>query len=154
MRIERTTDERTIRNVLGNPTVVHEIWDEERELPVHVHDSIYWLSVNDEHHSDGAIEDVQVGIIEFVPMNAITWNPHIAILPQYRGLGTQAMKKAIAWMFLNTPCKKIFAAPPAFNTRMIRVFRKCGFKREGISPKSFPWRGEIHDRVLMGLEKE
>lgn len=151
--IERTTDADFVSSVINHPEIREDLTDGE-DLHVPMHESIYYLKPTFERHVDGAVEDVAVGVVGFIPINAVTWNPHIAILPEYRGHGTDAMKAGVTWMFENTPCRKIVAYPPAFNTRMIRVFEKCGFKMEGVSPKSFPWHGVLRDRVLMGLEKE
>lgn len=151
--IERTTDTAFISSVINRPGIREDLTDGE-ELQIPMHESIYYLKPMLEQHSDGAIEDVAVGILGFVQVNAVTWNPHIAILPEYRGHGTEAMKSGVEWMFKNTPCRKVVAYPPAFKARMIRVFEKCGFKVEGVSPKSFSWHGVLRDRVLMGIEKE
>lgn len=100
------------------------------------------------------IESRIVGIIMFFPVNPICWNPHICILPGYRGVGTEALMWAIEWMFENTECKKLIAHPPAYNTAMIKVFKKLGFHLEGVSPKSIMKNGELEGRILYGLEKE
>lgn len=153
MRIERTYDARYVRSVIGHPGIRPDVWELEEDPPVPMHESIYYLVPSIERFQDGAVEDVPVGIVAFMPVNSISWNPHIAIFPESRGCGTEVLLHALAWMFKNTPCEKVVAYPPAFNTRMIRVFEKCGFFLEGRSPRSFKWRGEYHDRILMGKEK-
>ncbi len=139
--------------MVAHPGVKSSICEEGTEPNVPIHDSIYYLAPSGLRVSDGAVEDVLLGIVAFLPINLITWNPHIAILPEHRGCGTEVMRKSIDWMFTNTPCEKIVAYPPAFNTPMIRVFEKCGFRVEGCSPKSFMWKGIRHARLLMGKEK-
>lgn len=152
MRIERTTDRAAVLRIVGHPSVKPLIWEGDDDPIVPIHESIYYLIGHDERFSDGAVEDVAVGVVAFLPVNSICWNPHVAVLPEHRGRGTELVSEALRWMRSHTPCRKIFAAPPAYNAQMIRVFEKCGFHREGMSPKSFQFRGEIFDRVLMGKE--
>lgn len=154
MTVERTTDEELIRSILGLPEIRVLVMEGDGEIPVPAHEDIYYLSVKEPIFGDGAVEDRLVGIVAFMPVNAITWNPHIAILPmkQDRGVGTEALRAAVAWMFKNTPCRKVVASPPSFKGAMIRVFEKCGFRIEGMSPASFRWNGRVYDRLMMGIE--
>lgn len=154
MNLERTFDAELVRAVIAHPGVKPHTWEGDGEPPVPLHESIYYLVPKEERHSDGAVADVTLGIVAFIPVNPVTWNPHLAILPEHRGAGTEALKLALQWMFQHTACRKVVAYPPIFNAPMIRVFEKCGFRREGLSPLSFLWNGELHHRVLMGIEKE
>lgn len=138
--ITRTEDRGAILSVLE--AVREEIWDRAGDIPVPIHPSIYHFLVM----VDGNI----AGNVCFIPINPITWNPHINVLPNFRGVGTKAMNMACEWMRANTECKKLVAYPPAYNTAMIRVFEKCGFSREGYSPNSFLFKGQIYGRILMG----
>jgi RimJ/RimL family protein N-acetyltransferase len=145
MRIERATDAEVVRSIVSHPDVKPEIWDGEEDPPVPMHELVYYLIVR--RDGDAA------GVIAFIPRNAIVWDAHAAVLPEHRGCGTGAMRLAVKWMFENTPCRKVVCEPPAFKVAMVRVLEKNGFHREGISTKSFQWHGELHDRVLMGIEK-
>jgi|SRR5581483_1764690 len=153
MRLERTFDVELVRSVIGHPEIKPHVLEGD-DVPVPLHDSIYYLVAREERFADGAVEDDVVGMVGFLPVNSIAWNPHVAVLPRHRGRGTELMALAMQWMFANTQCRKLVAYPPVFNARMIRVFEKCGFEFEGRSPASFAWRGEIHDRMLMGANKE
>jgi len=153
MRLERTFDVELVRSIIGHPEVKPLVLETE-DVPVPLHEAIYYLVAKEERHADGAVEDQVIGVVAFIPVNGITWNPHIAVLPEHRGRGTEVMAAAMQWMLVNTTCRKLVAYPPAFNMRMIRVFEKCGFSVEGLSRRSFPWHGEIHDRILMGKELE
>lgn len=153
MRVERTDDLTPALAVFNHQAIVRDVWDMGIPKPLPNHPSIYYLLVKDERHSDGAVEDIVLGALMFVPMNPVTWNPHIAILPGYRGVGTEAMRLGMEWMFENTACRKLVAYPPEFNKPMIRVFQKCGWKREGFSPASLLWNGKLHDRVMFGIEE-
>ena len=146
MSINRTHDERVVRAVISHPEIKPLICDLEGEPPTIMHDQVYHLSV----HIQGQL----AGLVTFIPVNAITWNPHINIFPNFRGCGTGAMQAAIDWMFDNTPCLKLVAFPPEYNKAMIRVFQKCGFQDEGYSRKSFRFKGVIYDRLLLGMRKD
>lgn len=135
--MKRVFDIDLVKAVICHPEIQPAICEGEPSFPVH--DSIYYLMPE-----DGA------GVVMFMPINTITWNPHIAVLPEHRGRGSELMAAGCQWMFDNTPCRKIVAFPPAFNKAMIRVFEKCGFAHEGVSPNSFMFYGEMHDRILMG----
>lgn len=152
MILERTFDPEAIRAVIDHPEVRPYTYDLEGEIPVPMHESIYHLLAKEDFGFDpGDVQTRIIGSVTFMPINTMTWNPHIGVLPEYRGRGTEVMRLAISWMVENTPCRKLVAFPPTSNPKMIRVFEKCGFSREGYSPASFPWCGEVHDRVLMGM---
>lgn len=153
MRLERTFDVSEVKSIVGHPEIKPHIVEGD-EIPVPLHPSIYYLVAKEERFEDGAVEDRTLGIAAFIPVNSITWNPHMAVLPAHRGIGTRLLRLAMGWMFENTACRKLVAYPPSYNAAMIRVFEKCGFAKEGMSPKSFEWRGQVHDRILMGTDKE
>lgn len=154
MNLSRTEDAHAIRSVIGHAEIRPLIYEGEGEIPVPIGASIFHFLAKEERFSDGAVEDRVLGVVSFVPMAPGAWNPHIAVLPEARGSGTEILREAIRWMFENTDCRKIVAYPLAESHAMKRVFEKCGLRREGFSPRSSLWRGEMRDRVLMGLEKE
>lgn len=143
MKLERVFDVSVIEAVIGHPEIKPLVYEGDVSLPSH--ENIYYLLATD--------ADKTLGVVCFIPVNSIAWNPHIAVLPEHRGCGTELMAKACWWMFDNTPCLKVVAYPPAYNAAMIRVFEKCGFTKEGFSPQSFMFKGVIHDRLLFGLGK-
>ena len=145
MRVERTFNLDIIKSIVEHPELRDLLTEDGEVVHVPSHPDIYWLlSYN---------KDILRGFVGFIPINSITWNPHIAILPEFRGCGTDTMYAGIQWMFQNTPCQKIVAYPPGYNKAMIRVFEKCGLHREGLSPDSFMFRGKVYDRILMGIER-
>lgn len=154
MRLERTFDAALVQAILSKPGVKERIWEGDSNPAVPMHESIYYLIATDELYGDGAVEDVTLGVVGFIPVNNVAWNPHIAMHPECRGRGTEVMRAAIGWMFENTECLKVIAHPPAYHKAMIRVFEKCGLELEGCSPKSFRWNGILHARLLMGIDKE
>lgn len=154
MNLSRTEDVQAIRSVIGHAEIRPLVYEGDGDIPVPISGSVFHLLAKEERFADGAVEDRVLGLVSFVPMAPGAWNPHIAVLPEARGAGTEIMREGILWMFENTGCRKIVAYPLAENKAMTRVFEKCGLRREGFSPRSSLWRGEMRDRVLMGLEKE
>jgi RimJ/RimL family protein N-acetyltransferase len=155
MYVERTYDAALLKSVALHPGVRDLISDRGEEPAIVLHESIYWLLPR--YEDGGQFQDGSaIGFVAFMPVNSITWNPHIAILPEHRGrgVGTEAMSLAIGWMFAHTACKKIVAYPPVTNLAMVRVFEKCGLRHEGVCRRSFLYHGQIYDRLAMGMEKD
>jgi RimJ/RimL family protein N-acetyltransferase len=140
MELIRTTDLELIKSVFFHPDIKDEVMDGDCELPIQEH--VYWLAA----YVSGAL----VGMIVFVPLYGLAWNPHIAILPEHRGCGTEVMRAGVAWMFSQTSCTKILAFP--FKPIMHRVYDKCGFHMEGFSRGLVKAQGQIRDCVIVGIE--
>lgn len=152
IKIERTEDAHLIESLLHHPGILDFVSDD-GELTVPLHPLIYYFIPTIEVSQDGSFENRPIGCMAFMPINFIAWNPHLAILPQYRGRGTEVMQLGIDWMFGNTRCQKIVANVPEYHVAMRRVFEKCGLQKEGYSPKSVMKRGVLHGRILMGANK-
>lgn len=154
LRVERTEDVESMYSILRTEGIEEWIGDDGSELLLPVHARIYYLLAKIEIGVEpGAIEDRIIGCMAFQPVNGITWTPHLAILPQYRGMGTAALRAGIAWMFESTACRKLFAAPPEYNKAMARVFEKCEFNQEGFSPASVRKDGVLYGRNLLGRSR-
>ena len=126
MRVERTHDASEIRKVICNLQVLTEL-GALGEPPVPIHETIYHLIAKD--------KDV-MGVASFFPIDGKAWSPHMAVLPEYRGIGTEFLQQAIGWMLEHSPCKALRVAVPAWNERMVHVFEKCGFSREKLQDGS------------------
>lgn len=146
-------DMRLVASILAHEGVRESVWDDGGPQPLPVHPSIHYLVASKDVWDEGVLNNRPIGVVAFMPVNSVTCNPHIAILPEFRGTGTDVMDLAIDWMFDNTECKKLVAHPPEYNAAMIRVFEKCGFNREGYSPGSILKDGVMHGRILMGRAK-
>ena len=153
VKVERTENIGLVNSMLALEGIRETVWDDSGPAPLPLHPGIYYLIASMDVWDEGAVNECAIGCMAFMPVNAVTWNPHIAILPKYRGKGTQAMKSGIVWMFEHTPCKKLVAYPPEYNKPMVRVFEKCGFDHEGFSPDSILKNGLLHGRNLMGRNK-
>lgn len=91
----------------------------------------------------------------FLPINGITYDVHVCILPNKRGeMAINNSRQAYNFMFQNTVCQKIIAHIPCFNRKAYALSVRCGFRFEGINRKSFLKHGSLYDQIMMGLCKE
>lgn len=90
----------------------------------------------------------------YVPVNCITWQIHANVLPESRGNGARLFSDTLAYMFEDTPCRKIIAMVPVCNPRANRMGRKCGFIQEGLIRGSWKLNDQVFDVILDGLRKE
>lgn len=120
MRVERTDNEAVVKRIVNDAQVLREM----REVPIAAvpfGDSIYHMVASD---------DEPMGIASFFPVDESIWSPHMAVLPPFRGIGTELLRRSVQWMFANTPCLELRVAVPTWNTKMVCVFEKCGFAAE------------------------
>ena len=101
MQIQRTEDATFIKAVFDEPSCRPWMRDDgtPEDWSPSIHPMMYYLVPSIETHDEGLVNEHAIGVILFSPVNFCTWNPHIAILPRYRGRGTEAMTEAIRWMF-------------------------------------------------------
>ena len=71
-----------------------------------------------------------------------------------KGLGTQAMKAWVDYLFINSNIHKLEIHTWSMNPRMIRVAEKLGFKHEGTERELLRWQGEWQNRERYGLLRE
>lgn len=70
---------------------------------------------------------------------------------QRKGYGTDAIRTAVADSFGVLGLERLSATIFAFNVASLRAFSKAGFTEEGRKRKSYLWRGELQDQVLMSV---
>ena len=77
----------------------------------------------------------------------------IAIGPdgRNRGLGSEATRLIIDYVFECLPINRLALEVYAFNPRAIHVYERCGFTREGILRSALHWDGKYHDAILMSI---
>lgn len=77
----------------------------------------------------------------------------IAVDADYRdrGVGTEAMRLAIDYVFESLPIHRLSLEVFSFNPRAIAVYRKLGFVQEGVLRDALHWDGEFHDTILMSI---
>ncbi len=68
-----------------------------------------------------------------------------------RGLGTEALRLWVDYLFLHSSIHRIGLDTWSFNTRMIRVAQKLGFASEGAQREVQCWQGQWLDLVHYGL---
>lgn len=68
-----------------------------------------------------------------------------------KGLGTEITKSMIDLGFLKLRLKRICLFVESYNTRGITVYKRCGFKPEGILRKARRWNGQYFDTYIMGI---
>jgi len=91
----------------------------------------------------------------YIPRNGVTWEVHSAALPESRGKTmTDAARESLAWMFENTPCRKVVTCVPSFNPLALRLAKQTGMVQEGIDRRSFLKDGVIYNQTLLGICKE
>ena len=97
-----------------------------------------------------------VGGVEFVPGMDRTGSAEIGLLRPLpgRGMMTAAVRRAVEWMFANTPVIRIFAAAYATNSASQRVLVKTGFRHVGTFRKAFFKNGAFVDGCYYELLKD
>jgi RimJ/RimL family protein N-acetyltransferase len=80
----------------------------------------------------------------------------IAIGPngRNRGLGSEAIRLIVDYVFEHLPINRIGLEVFAFNPRAIHVYERCGFTREGVIRSALYWDGEYHDAISMSILRE
>jgi RimJ/RimL family protein N-acetyltransferase len=71
-----------------------------------------------------------------------------------KGLGTEALKLWIDYLFKTQNLHHIGLETWSFNKRMIRVVEKIGFKNEGCERELRKWNNEWLDKLHFGLLRE
>lgn len=68
-----------------------------------------------------------------------------------QGLGTDALRLWVDYLFGNTDPHRIALATYSFSPRMVRVAEKAGFVREGADRQIVQWQGQWLDRIRFGM---
>ena len=77
----------------------------------------------------------------------------IALAPGFRdrGLGSEATRLIVDYVFGSLPIHRIALDVFAFNPRAERVYERVGFVREGVQRDALLWDGEFHDSIMMSI---
>ncbi|MFH1336727.1 MAG: GNAT family protein [Candidatus Zixiibacteriota bacterium] len=70
-----------------------------------------------------------------------------------KGYGTDAMFALLDFAFNHMNLHRVYLQVYDFNTRGIRSYEKCGFKKEGALRDDRFSRGKYHDTIIMGILK-
>ncbi|MFI6092179.1 GNAT family N-acetyltransferase [Streptomyces sp. NPDC051218] len=81
------------------------------------------------------------------------WNVGIQLLPEARGrgVGTQAQRLLVRYLFAHTPVTRIEAETDTDNTAEQRALEKAGFTAEGVSRSVLFRDGQWRDGVRYGV---
>lgn len=91
----------------------------------------------------------QVGQVDVAPY----WNVGIVLRPEARGrgIGTQAQRLLVDYLFAHTPVMRLEADTEDANLAEQRALEKCGFVREGVQRSRGFRDGQWRDMVLYSL---
>ncbi len=88
-----------------------------------------------------------------IPQNFVTYECHIALLPEVEGQALFVCKQVIDFVFDNTGIMRLTASIPSFNLLARKLAEKCGFELIGINKKSFLLNGVLHNQHFYGISK-
>lgn len=150
IRIERTTDYELIRSVMTSPAVYPHITDDyspaAEEYCPPVHDLLVYVAVWE--------DEELLGLWLFVPQNGICWEVHTCLLPCARGhRARRAAKHVMAWIWRNTPCRRIVTNVPETNRLAYHFALNVGMEFYGCNEKSFLKDGKLVDQMCLGMSR-
>lgn len=70
-----------------------------------------------------------------------------------QGFGTDAVRTALNYCFNELNLNKVYLYVFEFNRAALRLYEKCGFKKEGLIRQDYLIHGKYEDRIIMGLLK-
>ncbi|MFD8081821.1 GNAT family N-acetyltransferase [Kitasatospora sp. NPDC059722] len=82
------------------------------------------------------------------------WNIGVQLRPEARGrgVGTEAQRQLVAYLFAHTPVMRLEADTEATNLAEQRALEKCGFTREGVQRalafRDGAWRDVVRYSIL------
>ena len=95
------------------------------------------------------------GLLMAMPINFITHDIHIALLPNARGMAKTICQEAIEWVFENNKERplRLTASIPEFNKHAIKLARDVGMEFIGVNKMSFLKNGKLFNQLLFGLSR-
>lgn len=148
MRFEITRDQEFIKYCLTHPYVWRNTID---DALIGVDPELFFPPMNGVVY----VKAGDFGLLIGKPVNYITYDVHIALMPQARGMAKDICKNAIQWIFGNTERQlRLMASIPSFNVKTIKLAGDVGMEFIGINKKSFMVNGVLFDQHLFGISKE
>ena len=104
-------------------------------------------------------EDRPVGQVELVGINPLQRRAEVHLLVGEkdvwgRGYGTRAVRRLLEHAFGDLRLRRVSTMADEDNIRVIRLFERCGFVREGLLRRHRLRHGEPTDMVVMGVLDE
>jgi RimJ/RimL family protein N-acetyltransferase len=96
-----------------------------------------------------------VGRVSFFDFNPHNRSAELGIIidPDVRrkGLGTEALKLLVGFLFNTRGLNKVYAQSAAFNAGARKLLEACGFRLDGTLRRHYFHQGEFHDGVIYSL---
>lgn len=104
-------------------------------------------------------EDRPVGQVELVGINPLQRRAEVHLLVGEKdvwghGYGARAVRRLLERAFEDLSLRRVSTIADGDNVRVIRLFERCGFVREGLLRRHRLRHGEPTDMVVMGLLDE
>jgi RimJ/RimL family protein N-acetyltransferase len=104
-------------------------------------------------------EGKPVGQIELVDIHPLQRRAEMHLLVGEknvwgRGYGSRAVRRLLGHAFEDLNLRRVFAMADEDNGRVIRLFERCGFAREGLLRRHRLRHGQSVDMVVMGVLEE
>lgn len=149
-------DLRFVHDLDNNESVMHYWFEEPYEAFVELCD-LYDKHIHDQSERRFIIEHEgsRVGLVELVEINHIHRRAEfqIIIAPEHqrKGFASEATLLAIEYAFFVLNLYKLFLVVDCDNQPALAVYRKLGFRDEGILRHEFFVNGEYRDAVRMAI---
>jgi hypothetical protein len=146
MIVERCYDVEVVRAILTHPAI-YECIAEDGTPP----SEDFMLQLEGIACIVGIVGSEPIGVMIYHPINGITWECHVQVLPEYRKqYADEFLEKALDWAF-GMGVKKIVAQIPFLYPNVKDFGFRHGFEVEGINKQSYLKNGQIHDQWYLGL---
>jgi len=148
MNFEITRDQEYIKYCLTHPYVWRNSCDDAMK---NVDPELFFPPMNGVLY----VKAADFGLLIGKPVNFITYDVHIALLPIARGMAKIICQEAIQTFFESSDKPlRLTASIPSFNIKTIKLAGDVGMEFIGINKKSFLRDGVLFDQHLFGLSKE
>jgi RimJ/RimL family protein N-acetyltransferase len=147
MKYELTDDSELVTRCLTNPAIWRMGSD---DSVIGINPDLFFAQKNNNVWLKAGDYGAFIGI----PINHISLDVHVALLPDARGKAVEISRGAIEWMFMNTCYLHISASIPEYNKFAIRLAREVGMEFVGINKGAFMKNGKLHNQYLFGIKKE
>jgi diamine N-acetyltransferase len=140
----------------NNESVMHYWFEEPYEAYVELSD-LYEKHIHDQSERRFVVVqgDKSVGLVELVEINHIHRRAELQLIisPEYQGKGfaTQAVVLAMDYAFKILNLHKLSLVVDSENERAINVYRKLGFKEEGLLRQEYFADGMYRDAYCMAI---
>jgi RimJ/RimL family protein N-acetyltransferase len=150
IHIERSTDYGLIRAIMTQPALYKHLSDDgsppANEYRPIESDAIWYLVVWD--------ANTLLGLWMLVPQNSICWEIHTALLPHAWGeRAHRAAQVMLAWIWENTPCRRIITNVPVDNRLAFHFALDAGMEVYGKNEDSFLKGGKLLDQICLGITR-